>query len=1047
MRDGLKNTRSSFSPFSVTVVFLALIVIGAAFIPVLDIRYQPSRNLPEINIRYYWNNASPKVIEDETSKLEGILGKISQVKSIESNSSIGYGTITLTFDKTADLDKKRYEISTLIRQVRGKLPEGMSYPEIVSRSVTEENQTAFMTLTLNANASTHFIKKIGEQELIPALSGIAGVGDIILSGATPYRWEVTFDPELLHTYDVPVYEIRSALNRLGENVFLGNHTDPNGSAIPVLYTAGTIDPNHWGTVPIGNKNGRVIYLSDVATVKLNEQPPANYHRINGQNTVNLTIYSDPGVNQVRLAAQIREQLNSIRQTLPNGYWVGVSNDSTEFIKEDLKRIGTRTFFSLLILLFFVLLVSRSFRILLILTISLIANLLIAIAFYYLFRIEIHLYSLAGITVSFGIIIDNSIIMVSHLQKQKGLRVFISLLAATLTTLGALSVVFFLKDNQKALLLDFTYVMLINLSVSLLVSLFFVPALMEQIYHKKAKTSSFRMRRRIVNLTGFYEGFIRFGKRFRWAFFVLAIVGFGLPVNSLPDSLDRETAWARFYNKTLGSKVVNHTIKPVASKILGGALRLFTEYVFESNFYSNPERTTLHVSGKMPEGCTVHQLNEAIRKMEQYISQFPEVAQFETHIYSYNNSSIIIRFTEEAEKSSFPYLLKSRIEQKVISLGGMDWGVYGVGRGFSNALSTGYKNQRILLTGYNYDQLYDYAELLIDNLLENERVEEPEITSSQGYGYASDSRYEYLLKVDKNELAVYGLNYYNYSQSLFTQLYNGHLNPVYKNAEMQPVVLTSIKSDRYNKWNFYHTPVHTLNGQKKLSLAGKIDKALTGKSIYKKDQVYQMSVNYNFLGPSPLAKIVRERAIEDINKVLPLGYKASERTYYYWNPRDKKQYFLLVLIIVIIYFVTSILFESLLKPLAVISLIPISFIGVFLTFYLFGFNFDQGGFASFILLSGLVVNAAIYIINDFNNLVARRNQPISLKTYLKAFNQKIIAILLTILSTVLGLVPFVWGGQNEVFWFAFAAGAMGGLIFSWVAILIYLPLLLRLKPHR
>jgi multidrug efflux pump subunit AcrB len=153
--------------------------------------------------------------------------------------------------------------------------------------------------------------------------------------------------------------------------------------------------------------------------------------------------------------------------------------------------------------------------------------------------------------------------------------------------------------------------------------------------------------------------------------------------------------------------------------------------------------------------------------------------------------------------------------------------------------------------------------------------------------------------------------------------------------------------------------------------------------------------------------------------------------------------LLGLIIVIIYFITAILFESLLKPLAVISLIPISFIGVFLTFYLFDFNFDQGGFASFILLSGLVVNAAIYIINDFNNLVARKNKTISVRTFLKAYNQKIVAIILTILSTVLGLIPFIWGGQKEVFWFAFAAGAMGGLLFSLVAIVIYLPLLLKL----
>ena len=188
-----------------------------------------------------------------------------------------------------------------------------------------------------------------------------------------------------------------------------------------------------------------------------------------------------------------------------------------------------------------------------------------------------------------------------------------------------------------------------------------------------------------------------------------------------------------------------------------------------------------------------------------------------------------------------------------------------------------------------------------------------------------------------------------------------------------------------------------------------------------------------------------REIEAINQILPLGYKAQKpESYWYWNRKDKKQYYLLLLIIIIIFFITSILFESLLKPLAVISLIPITFIGVFLTFYLFDFNFDQGGFASFILLSGLVVNAAIYIINDFNNLISRQGKAYTIRTYLKAFNQKIVAITLTILSTVLGLIPFIWGGQKEVFWFAFAGGAMGGLIFSLVAIVIYLPLFLKIK---
>jgi multidrug efflux pump subunit AcrB len=123
-----------------------------------------------------------------------------------------------------------------------------------------------------------------------------------------------------------------------------------------------------------------------------------------------------------------------------------------------------------------------------------------------------------------------------------------------------------------------------------------------------------------------------------------------------------------------------------------------------------------------------------------------------------------------------------------------------------------------------------------------------------------------------------------------------------------------------------------------------------------------------------------------------------------------------------------------------ALIPVSFIGVFLTFYIFKFNFDQGGFASFILLSGVVVNSGLFIINDYNNLKLRKRQ--SLRLYIKAYNQKIIPVLLTILSTIIGLIPFVWGGQHEVFWFAFAAGTIGGLIFSVLALIIYQPVFLK-----
>jgi multidrug efflux pump subunit AcrB len=120
-------------------------------------------------------------------------------------------------------------------------------------------------------------------------------------------------------------------------------------------------------------------------------------------------------------------------------------------------------------------------------------------------------------------------------------------------------------------------------------------------------------------------------------------------------------------------------------------------------------------------------------------------------------------------------------------------------------------------------------------------------------------------------------------------------------------------------------------------------------------------------------------------------------------------------------------------------IPISYIGVFLTFYLFGLNFDQGGFASFVLLCGITVNASIYILSEFNDIRRRRPLLSSRRAYVRAWNVKMIPIFLTISSTLLGFIPFMVGEGKEAFWFPLAAGTMGGLIMSFVGIFFYLPI--------
>src|SRR6056297_2643050 len=154
---------------------------------------------------------------------------------------------------------------------------------------------------------------------------------------------------------------------------------------------------------------------------------------------------------------------------------------------------------------------------------------------------------------------------------------------------------------------------------------------------------------------------------------------------------------------------------------------------------------------MPEGSTIHQLNEAVKQMESYLAGFPEVQLYTTSIHSYRSARITIYFTEESEHSFFPFYLKNLLISKANSLGGMDWGVFGVGRGFSNATGADYRNSRIMVHGYNYEKLYGDAEKLVGMLEGNPREKKLQIRGQSG-SIAPPLRNQLQVKLNEGMLA-------------------------------------------------------------------------------------------------------------------------------------------------------------------------------------------------------------------------------------------------------------------------------------------------------
>ena len=210
-------------------------------------------------------------------------------------------------------------------------------------------------------------------------------------------------------------------------------------------------------------------------------------------------------------------------------------------------------------------------------------------------------------------------------------------------------------------------------------------------------------------------------------------------------------------------------------------------------------------------------------------------------------------------------------------------------------------------------------------------------------------------------------------------------------------------------------------------------------IAKENQQYRLCLQYEYIGSNEMGNKIQKRDLEEFNKLLPMGYTAeSDSNSWSWGEKDNRQYLLLLVVIAIIFFTTSVLFNSLKQPLAIIFVIPVSYIGVFLTFYWFRLNFDQGGFASFVLLCGITVNASIYVLNEYNSIRRRFPRLSALRAYVKAWNAKVVPIFLTVVSTILGFIPFMIGEDKEAFWFPLAAGTIGGLVMSVIGIFFFLP---------
>lgn len=582
----MSNPRN-LSSFTLIVTFVCLSLIGVVLVPLLPVKLAPSRTLPGLTVSFSMPGNSSRVIEAEvTSKLEAMMARVKGIRKVNSTSDNGSGSISLELDKHTDIDVTRFEVSTIIRQTWPQLPEGVSYPQISTRRSDDKASRPFITYTLNAPANPILIQQYAEENIKPVLGQLKGIYKVELNGATPMEWQLEYDSDQLSRLGITLQAVQRAINRHYEKEFLGICSIEKGAEgrewIRLVRTSTEKEMEFEpGAIQLQAEDGTMVMLDKLIKVRHVEERPQSYYRINGLNSVYLYITAEETANQLNLSGEVKHLMGELQQKMPPGYEVHISYDATEYIQKELDKIYFRTGLTVLILLLFVALITRNLRYLFLIVTSLAVNISVAVILYYAFGLEMQLYSLAGITISLNLVIDNTIVMTDHILHRRNLKAFVSVLAATLTTIGALVIIFFLDEKIRLNLQDFAAVVIINLAVSLFVALFFVPSMIDKIGLEKKKRRKRRrfllrptfMKRLTVYFTRFYQGVIYYLCRFRVIACLLLLLGFGLPVFMLPEKMEGEGKWVEYYNKVFDNPTFKDKVKPVINKALGGSLRL------------------------------------------------------------------------------------------------------------------------------------------------------------------------------------------------------------------------------------------------------------------------------------------------------------------------------------------------------------------------------------------------------------------------------------------------------------------------------------------
>ena len=530
-------------PISTIMITIGVVILGIFSYLQLPVDFFPKMDPPIITVFTFYPGANAADVEENiTRKLEDGFGSISNLKKLTSTSKDNLSSITLEFEWGSNLDEATNEVRNAVGMAERNLPDEVESPTILKINT---GMIPVMVLSVTSTESYEGIKDIIDKKLVQPLNRIEGVGNIIQMGAPTRAIMVDVDPRKLDAYNLTVEQISGILAANNLNLPSGN-LEMGNSDLPLRLQGQFENSDIIKNIIISNRNGKTVYLKDVATVSDGLKDVKTYERANGGKNVRIMIQKQSDANTVTVADKVKEKLTQLEQKLPPDVKVNILLDTSTNTIASINNLSETLIYALLFVVLVVLLFLGRGRATLIISLSIPISLISGFIYMYLSGGTINIITLSSLSIAIGMVVDDSIVVLENITKklERGgfaresaiygtSEVSLAVIASTLTIIAVFLPLTMLGGVTGILFRPLGWVVTISVITSVIVSLTLVPMLSTKILkintpdRKKIGGKIYWFSQNLLEkLDIFFEKILSWAVGHRWAVIGIASVEIG-----------------------------------------------------------------------------------------------------------------------------------------------------------------------------------------------------------------------------------------------------------------------------------------------------------------------------------------------------------------------------------------------------------------------------------------------------------------------------------------------------------------------------------------